>query len=133
VSVPPKVGFLEIPVVDPERAAEFFRRVFSWESSFQAWSGGTHVLLDGAGGEIGCALTPVGTAGVETTTPVVHVANAELDEYLARVERAGGGVVELPRQVDDLGRFARFRDSEGNLWGLWSDADSSRQSATGQS
>ncbi len=34
--------------------------------------------------------------------------------------RAGGEIVEPPRQVGKMGFFARFRDPEGNLLGLWS-------------
>lgn len=119
----PKIGYLELPVTDPHRAAEFFGTVFGWQPVFRNWSEGTHVVLEGAGGEIGCALAPTGGAGIDAPTPVVHVRLSELDGFLMKVGRAGGEVVAQARRVDDLGSFARFRDTEGNLWGLWAAAD----------
>ena len=45
-----------------------------------------------------------------------------MSSCLQRVVEAGGEVVAPPHPVDDLGSFARFEDSEGNLWGLWAQA-----------
>ena len=104
---------------DPDRASTFFEQAFGWSATPRSWSGGVHLPLQGAAGEVGCALTETGFAG---PLPVVHVDRDEMHACLLRIVEAGGEVVEPQHAVDDLGSFARFRDSEGNLWGLWAPA-----------
>ena len=123
----PKIGYLEIPVVDAARAEEFFRRVFGWSGRRSEWTEGVHVVLENAVGSIGCAMVERSAVGLRGPTPVVHLAEADLEACLESISMAGGVVIETARSVDGLGRFARFRDTEGNLWGLWADAEERRQ------
>jgi predicted enzyme related to lactoylglutathione lyase len=54
---------------------------------------------------------------------VIHVTGAPLWDCLDLVV-AEGGEVDLPvTEVGPSGRFARFRDPEGNLLGLWQEID----------
>lgn len=55
----------------------------------------------------------------ESTIIVIKV--ALLDDYLGKVKKAGGRVVMPKQKVGDMGLYARFTDTEGNLVGLWQD------------
>jgi predicted enzyme related to lactoylglutathione lyase len=117
-----RIGYIEIPVRDPIRAADFFREALDWDAEQQAWSGGPYYRLrsrDGVVGPLGAGLLGARSGEFVTPLPVLHLEGGTLDELLRRIASAGGVIEELPRSVDELGRFARFRDSEGNLWGLW--------------
>lgn len=124
---PPKIEYFEIPAADPERAAAFYLDVFGWRARRRSWTGGVYLSLPEAGGEVGCGVVGGAATGLTAPTAVVHVADEDLDGYLERVSRAGGEVIDLARQIDELGRFARFKDSEGNLWGLWAPTDGRSQ------
>jgi predicted enzyme related to lactoylglutathione lyase len=124
---PPRIGYFEIPAVEPERAAEFFLNVFGWRARRRSWSGGVYLSFPEARGEVGCGVVGGAAAGLTAPTPVVHVEETDLDRYLERVTGAGGEVIEAARQIDEHGRFARFKDSEGNLWGLWAPVDGRSQ------
>ena len=118
------VGHFEIPARDPERAAEFFRRAFGWRAETVTWDGPAYVKLrspaDGSERAIQGGLLAAAAAGFDQPLPVLHLSEGTLEECLARVEAAGGAVVESPRPVGELGRFARFCDPEGHAWGVWS-------------
>ena len=47
---------------------------------------------------------------------------ADLDAALARVEQLGGSVVRPKFPVGDMGFAGYFKDSEGNILGLWQSA-----------
>ena len=57
------------------------------------------------------------------STPVIDVAN--LEDALKAVNDAGGTTVSERQAVGDMGFAAYFKDSEGNLVGLWETAPSS--------
>lgn len=113
------IGSVDIPVRDAVRAARFFQSVFAWAPRRREWSGGTYFTLDGAAAEVRVGLVEAGATRIDAPLPVVHVEVGEVEEYLARVEAAGGRIIEAPRHVDSAGVFARFEDSEGNVWGVW--------------
>ena len=51
--------------------------------------------------------------------PVVTIDVESIDKALAEVEKNGGQVVREKLAVGDMGFTAYFRDSEGNVIGLW--------------
>lgn len=122
------VSRFEIPARDAQCLARFYREAFGWTVEPLAWEGAPYFTIRGSRRE-----SPVGGEGIHgglTADPahaphpllVVHVEGATLEECLARVEAAGGSVDLPPAAVGDMGRFARFRDPEGNLLGLWQSA-----------
>ena len=84
------------------------------------------MALEGVGPAVGCGLVPPADLGHQAPTPVVHLAEALLPACLEAIVRAGGEIVEEPRPIDERGLFARFRDLDGNVWGLWAPAGSSQ-------
>ncbi|MET4093848.1 VOC family protein [Arthrobacter sp. UYCu712] len=117
----------EIPAEDEGRAREFYTSAFGWEV--------------GAVPEMSYAMiktTPTDATGVpsvpgsinggmfrregELTSPIVTVDVDDIDAALAKINSVGGSTV-LPReQVGTMGWAAYFKDTEGNIVGLWQNA-----------
>ncbi len=115
------VSHFEIPARDQERAARFYREVFGWTVELLPWEGHPYYKVRGvadAGGQsLGGGIVPMGE-GCEHPLLVIHV-DGELADWIRRIVEAGGTIEQPPTRVGDFGRFARFRDPEGNLLGLW--------------
>lgn len=117
------VSHFEIPARDLDRAAKFFKEVFGWRIDLTPWTT-PYYKVRGAAGDppgregIDGGLLPAG-GGVGHPLLVIHITGAALEDCLEKIVRAGGAVDLPPEAVGALGRFARFRDPEGNLWGLW--------------
>ena len=58
----------------------------------------------------------------ELKTPIITLDVEDIDAALEKVGSLGGSTVEAKMAVADMGFAAYFRDSEGNLMGLWQTA-----------
>lgn len=136
------VSHFEIPARDPARAAGFYRRVFGWQVERLPWQGEVYFRVrtgappapasggssgdpssgpsgDPSGGAIQGGVTSPETVGAAHPLLVIHLHGESLADCLQRIAAAGGAVAQEPTPVGELGTFARFRDPEGNLLGLW--------------
>jgi predicted enzyme related to lactoylglutathione lyase len=112
-----RVVHFELPVDDPDRAANFYRSVFGWQ--INKWEGELDYWLvrTGKAGDMGIdgALTKrsegfmhtVNTVGVES-----------LDESIARVEAHGGKILMPKNHIPGVGWLAYAQDTEGNNFGI---------------
>lgn len=118
------VSHFEIPARDPERAARFYRQVFGWSVEPLAWDRPYYkvrgsVASSTAGREgIDGGITEAG-AGLDHPLLMIHVEGEELESVLERIATAGGRIDLPAAPVGSMGSWARFRDPEGNLLGLW--------------
>jgi predicted enzyme related to lactoylglutathione lyase len=119
------VSHFEIPARDLERAARFYREVFGWEVEPLPWGGHPYYKVRGAAGAPGSGrqgidggLLPAESAA-DHPLLVVHLEEESLEDCLGRITAAGGRIDRAAAAVGDMGWFARFRDPEGNLLGLW--------------
>lgn len=116
------IVWIEIPVIDLERATAFYADVFrltferedigdgNVKSLFPATSGMSGALSQGADW----------TPSRDGVVPYFSGGD-DLQDILDRVVAAGGSVVERKQTVDATSGFwARFCDTEGNLIGLLS-------------
>ena len=55
-------------------------------------------------------------------TPVITLDVDDIDKTLATIDESGGSTVAAKMPVGEMGFAAYFRDSEGNLMGLWQNA-----------
>jgi predicted enzyme related to lactoylglutathione lyase len=112
-----RVVHFEIPIDDPDRAGAFYREIFGWNVAkwgpIEYWTMTTGAE-PGPGAE--GALTPRAEApeGV-----VVYIGVDEIDHAMAKVKDAGGTLVTEKLPIPAMGWSARFRDTEGNLIGLF--------------
>ncbi|HYU36206.1 MAG TPA: VOC family protein [Thermoanaerobaculia bacterium] len=118
------VSHFEIPASDPERAARFYREVFGWSVEPLAWERpyykirGSAVLSEMGREGIDGGITEAG-GELEHPLLIIHIEDASLETVLEKIV-ADGGTIDLPAtHVGTMGWWARFRDSEGNLLGLW--------------
>jgi predicted enzyme related to lactoylglutathione lyase len=52
-------------------------------------------------------------------SPVITVDVEDIDATLHTVESLGGAVVKTKETIPGMGSFAYFKDTEGNVMGLW--------------
>jgi uncharacterized protein len=111
------VTWYEIQVTDLEAAKTFYGEVFGW--TFESW-GETFVVAK-AGDQMICGLDLAeGDASPAGRHVRVYLDVDDLEETLARVEKAGGEVVASRTAVPgDSGWFATFADPSGLKLSLW--------------
>lgn len=118
----PKVVHFELPFDDADRANKFYADVFGWESSklgpeeyyLQQTGGGDEPYgIGGALIERAAALNRGGT--------LIVLGVDDLDAYLGKVTAAGAEIVTPRTAIPGVGYFANFRDTEGNVVGMFED------------
>jgi len=112
-----RVIHFEIPIDDPGRASAFYETALGWKVAkwgpIDYWTM-TNLGEPGQGAE--GALTP------RTEAPegvLIYMGVDSIDAAMRKVEDAGGELVTEKLPVPGMGWLARFRDSEGNLIGLF--------------
>ena len=126
-----KVVHFEIPVDDAERAKEFYRSIFDWQLNDADMGGGniyTTVTTTPINEQTRLPTEPGAINGglmrriPETPAPVITIDVDAIDDTLKQIEAAGGSVVQPRTEIPNMGAFAYFKDSEGNVVGLWQNA-----------
>ena len=120
----PKVVHFELPFDDAARANQFYADVFGWESS-KFEGGPEEYYLQQTGGDdepygIGGALIERAAALNRGGTLVVLGVD-DLDAYIGKVTAAGCEIVTPRTPIPGVGYFANFRDTEGNVVGMFQD------------
>ena len=123
-----QVIHFEIPADDPERNYAFYQDVFGWR--INAMPEMEYALVQTADtDETGAVTTPGAINGGmlrrqgAITGPVITISTDDLEATLAHVEKAGGTIVVPRTAVGDMGFSAYITDPEGNVVGLWQNAD----------
>jgi hypothetical protein len=100
--------WLDLRVPDVTSAARYYGAVFGWE------------FADGPLGTM-CLLRGLPVAGMRQGAGgwTVHLATDDCDATAKAVLAEGGGVLEEPHDVGDLGRWALVTDAVGAVFGLW--------------
>jgi len=125
----PLVHF-EIPVDDLEKARTFYGSIFGW--NLQDWP-----MPDGST-YIGVHTTPIDeqtriplkpgaiNGGIMkrnavARNPIFAVHVASIDDYIVKIQAAGGTVAMPKTDMSGAGFYAYVTDPEGNVLGLWED------------
>ena len=122
-----KVVHFEITFDDQERAKDFYRSVFEWDlmdndmGNGVSYTTATTVPIDDKmmptePGAINGGFT---SKSKETPSPVITIGVDSIDDTLKKVEAGGGSTVTPRTPIENMGAFAYFQDSEGNVMGLW--------------
>ena len=122
-----RVVHFEIPTDDLDRAKAFYEQVFGWKLDTMRMPGG--------GDYTGATTTPVDETMTPTepgsingalvnrgdgnSAPVVTIDVEDIDTALEQISAAGGSTVTKRTAIPGMGAFAYFKDSEGNITGLW--------------
>jgi predicted enzyme related to lactoylglutathione lyase len=123
-----KVVFFEIPVDNPARAKEFYSSTFGWKMNEIPEM---HYIQIGTveADRLGIRGTPREPGAINggmverhrdlVETPVVYVNVKNIDNIAATIERNGGKMLKPRTPVGNFGFAAYFKDTEGNVVGLW--------------
>ncbi len=121
----PVVHF-EIPVDERERAKKFYSSVFEWsleEMPFQddvyTFAITTPVDENYMNKEKGAINGGMFKRDNDLNNPVITIGVPSIDEYVKKIEAAGGKVIVPKGEVPDMGYYAYFKDTEGNVMGIW--------------
>ena len=121
------VCHFEIPAEEPVRAAEFYRKMFDWD--IRGWDSPDnaveiHMIKTVPTDETGRPERP-GVNGMimkrqHPQQPFANYIHVEsVDEHGARAVALGGQIVMPKTPVPGMGWFLYFKDTEGNILGLW--------------
>lgn len=121
-----RVVHFEIPFDDGDRARAFYAGVFGWQLMPVPEMGYT-IVMSGPSGDQGPTEPGFINGGMMQRAEPFHGPNvvvdvANIEDALAAVNDAGGTTVTERQQVGEMGFVAYFRDTEGNLVGLWENA-----------
>jgi predicted enzyme related to lactoylglutathione lyase len=119
-----RVVHFEIPADDIARAKEFYGSTFGWELNDAEGMDYT-VVRTSPVDERQMPTEPGAINGgmmqrtAETPNPVITINVDSIDDALKRVDAGGGTSVRPRTEIPGMGAFAYFKDTEGNVVGLW--------------
>jgi predicted enzyme related to lactoylglutathione lyase len=124
-----RVVHFEIPYDDGDRARAFYAKAFGWQVMPMPEMGYT-IVMSGPSGDQGPTEAGFINGGMMErqapfTAPNIVIDVENLEDSLKAVNEAGGSTVSERQPVGDMGFTAYFKDSEGNLVGLWETATAS--------
>lgn len=117
------VVHFEVPADDLERAQKFYLDVFGWPMTMDM--GDTKLIATTEVGENGMPKNPGAINGDlfkrdgELKNPVLMIDVPNIDEHLKKISEAGGKVIVEKTEVENMGWCAYFKDTEGNVMGIW--------------
>ena len=131
------VVHFEIPADDQERARSFYKEALGWRIDPVPGMDYNMVIttpMDESTGqptEAGAINGGMMAREAELTNPVLTVDVEDIEATLKTVESLGGAVVRSKETIPGMGSFAYFKDTEGNVMGLWENlpADEQAQAA----
>lgn len=119
-----KVIHFEIPADDTIRATAFYQDVFGWSGNAIPNMGYT-IFHTGPTDEQNMLKEPGFINGgmmkraEPLKNPIITIEVEDIEAALEKIVSNGGRIVQKKAEVGDMGYSAYFKDSEGNIMGLW--------------
>ena len=123
-----RVVHFELPADNLDRAKTFYQKAFGWD--FSQMPGMEYHMVNTA--EIDQQTRMPKTVGAinggmtkrnnEVKNTVITIDTQDIDATLKNVEKLGGKTIQKKQPVADMGFTAYFKDTEGNIVGLWQTA-----------
>jgi predicted enzyme related to lactoylglutathione lyase len=120
-----RIVHFEFGADDPQRAMEFYQNTFGWK--FDKWQGDQDYWLITTGAK----QTPGIDGGMSRkmaefpgTTNTVGVAS--VDDCSDKILKSGGTRVTPKHTIPGVGWIAYFKDTEGNIFGIYQRDESAR-------
>jgi hypothetical protein len=122
-----KVVHFEIPADNLARAKKFYSTVFGWsldEFPDMEYTIARTVESDqnGMPKEPGAINGGMLQRQDPVKAPVITISVDNMDQAAATIEKNGGKMIRAKMAVGDMGFAAYFKDTEGNVVGLWQNA-----------
>jgi uncharacterized protein len=121
------VVHFEMPAEDKKRVANFYARVFGWQTKQLGPEMGEYVLATTTEpDENGRPKKPGAINGgfyqktddKPSQYPSVVIAVDDIKEHMRKVKEAGGKVIGEPWDIPGIGSYVSFYDTEGNRVGM---------------
>jgi uncharacterized protein len=119
-----KIVHFEIPADDIARAKKFYGSAFGWQlDDMQGMDYTTVRTVDvdeqQMPKEPGAINGGMMKRSSDTPSPVITINVDSVEDALKKVEAGGGSTVRPRQEISGMGAFAYFKDTEGNVMGLW--------------
>jgi predicted enzyme related to lactoylglutathione lyase len=112
-----RVIHFELTADDPERAIQFYQKVFGWQ--INKWDGPQDYWLATTGEPETPGIDGAIMRRAPNMQPVINtIGVVSLDDSIAKVTANGGKVVEPRMTIPSVGYYAYCQDTEGNNFGL---------------
>ncbi|MBH5318303.1 VOC family protein [Paenibacillus sp. GSMTC-2017] len=111
-----RVVHFEIEAKDPEKKMAFYKDVFGWE--FQEMMEGYWSVITGPAEDEGIDGGIMKAASEDAVRTINTIKVENLDEYLGKVEQAGGKVTSEKMDIPEVGVFAYCEDIDGLSFGV---------------
>ncbi len=102
---------------NPEKAADFYRKVFDWDIRHIPEMNYHLVETGGTGGINGGIMKP--QRGPWPGKLAFYIDVDDIDAYGKKIQQAGGKLVVEKMDVPGVGQFALFEDPDGRVLGIW--------------
>ncbi|MBD3164644.1 VOC family protein [Candidatus Woesearchaeota archaeon] len=121
-----KVQHFEIPAKDMKRAEKFYRDVFGWKIQDVSIGDMKYSMAHtaetdkkGMTKETNVINGAIMEKDSSIAGPVVVITVGSINRAVEKVRDKGGSVVIPKNKVENMGMYARVKDTEGNIIGLW--------------
>ena len=118
----PRVVHFEIHAGEPERAIDFYTRVFAWHFDKFAGPMDYWLVVTGGDDEPGINGGLIQRRGeIDGEAVIAYVCTVDVDDvdaYAERVTAAGGQIVVPKMPIPGVGWLIYCKDTEGNIFGL---------------
>lgn len=114
-------SFIEIPVLDMDRAVKFYEYIMDIRLQAMEYAGALMAFFPRKSGTPGCSLIK-DDSYVPTTNGVLVYLDAwdDMDRILERIETSGGQIALEKTMISENHYYAKFIDSEGNQLAIFS-------------
>jgi predicted enzyme related to lactoylglutathione lyase len=118
----PVVHF-EMPYKNAKRVAKFYQNVFGWVAQESGPEMGHYVVVHTTETDKNNMVKTPGTINggfynlkqsPKSKEPSVVISVENIEESMKAIENAGGKMLGKPQDIPGVGKWASFRDSEGN-------------------
>jgi predicted enzyme related to lactoylglutathione lyase len=113
----PRPIYFEIHADDPQRAIDFYSRIFGWK--VEKWNGPEDYWLVSTGDP---DLPGINGGIMKRRDPRGSVYNSievsSVDDYASKVETNGGKIVVPKMAIPGMGNLAYCQDTEGTVFGI---------------
>lgn len=114
----PRISYLDFSADEPDRAVNFYRKVFDWQ--INKWDGPMEFweIKTGESNEPGIdgGLSKRERIG-EWITPFINIKSIE--QYISKIESNGGKIIQPKTAIPTIGYTLLFKDTESNTIGLF--------------
>ena len=119
-SVPGIFGWNELITTDVQKAKEFYKKVFSWESETMNFSPGVDYTMFKKGEKMVGGMVQI----TEEMGPVPphwmnYVNSIDIESDVQKAKDAGATILKEPMEIPNAGVLAVIQDPQGAVFSLW--------------